>query len=161
MADGATDGTAADQVAADHIAADRVAARLARGVCRHLGALGYATLTEFPLASGRRVDVIAIDGGGKVVIVEIKSCATDFRTDRKWTEYLEFCDAFYFAVDAGFPQALLPDGHGLMVADAYGAEIVRPAPAGSMNGSRRKAQLLRVALTASQRLQRLLDPTGM
>jgi hypothetical protein len=152
------DGT--DGPAMDNPTIDGVAARLARGVCRHLGALGYATLTEFALASGRRVDVIAIDGGGTVVIVEIKSCLTDFRTDRKWPEYLEFCDAFYFAVGTDFPRALLPAEHGLMVADAYGAEIVRPAPAGRMNGSRRRAQLLRVALTASQRLQRLVDPAG-
>jgi hypothetical protein len=140
------------------LAMEAVAARLARGVCRHLGALGYATLTEFPLASGRRVDVIGLDGGGQVVIVEIKSSVVDYRTDRKWTEYLAFCDAFYFAVGPDFPRDLLPAGHGLMVADAYGAEIVRAAPATAMNGSRRKAQLLRVALTASQRLQRLLDP---
>jgi hypothetical protein len=92
------------------------------------------------------------------MIVEIKSSVADYRTDRKWTEYLAFCDAFYFAVGPGFPRDLLPAEHGLMVADAYGAEIVRPAAAAAMNGSRRKAQLLRLALTASQRLQRLLDP---
>lgn len=141
-------------------ATDGVAARLARGVCRHLGALGYATLTEFQLASGRRVDVIGLDAGGRVVIVEIKSSVADYRADRKWTAYLEFCDAFYFAVGPGFPHELLPAEHGLMVADPYGAAIVRPAPAGAMNGGRRKAQLLRVAFTASQRLQRLLDPSG-
>ena len=139
-------------------AADTVAARLARGVCRHLGALGYGTLTEFPLSSGRRVDVIGFDGGGKVTIVEIKSSVIDFRTDEKWTDYLEFCDAFYFAVPEGFPQALLPQEHGLMVADAYGAAVIRLAPTLVMNASRRRAQLLRLALIASQRLQRLVDP---
>src|SRR5262249_9572389 len=76
--------------------------------CRHLGALGYGTLTEFPLSSGRRVDVIGLDGQGGVVIVEIKSSVEDYRGDRKWSEYLEFCDAFYFAVPEGFPQELLP-----------------------------------------------------
>jgi len=139
-------------------AADTVAARLARGVCRHLSALGYGALTEFPLSSGRRVDVIGFDGGGKVTIVEIKSSVIDFRTDEKWTDYLEFCDAFYFAVPEGFPQALLPQEHGLMVADAYGAAVIRLAPTLMMNASRRRAQLLRLALIASQRLQRLVDP---
>src|SRR5262245_16612161 len=139
-------------------ALDGVAARLARGVCRHLGALGYGTLTEFPLSSGRRVDVIGLDGQGGVVIVEIKSSVEDYRGDRKWSEYLEFCDAFYFAVPEGFPQELLPPDHGLMVADAYGAAIVRPATIVTMHGSRRRAQLLRLALTASERLQRLVDP---
>jgi hypothetical protein len=138
---------------------DRVTAqRLARGVCRALGALGYAALTEFPLNSGRRVDVIAVNGAGESVIVEIKTSTADYRADRKWSEYLEFCDAFYFAVPTAFPLALLPTDCGLMVADDYGAEILRRAAAQPMNGSRRRAQTLRLALAAMQRLGRLVDP---
>jgi hypothetical protein len=134
------------------------AQRLARGVCRSLVAHGYGTLCEFPLNNGRRVDVIGVNSGGETVIVEIKTCVADYRADRKWTDYLEFCDAFYFAVPAGFPLALLPEDCGLMVADDYGAEILRPAAAQVMNGSRRRAQTLRLALAALQRLGRLLDP---
>ncbi len=138
---------------------DRITAqRLARGVCRALGALGYAALTEFPLNGGRRVDVIAVNGAGETVIVEIKTSAADYRADRKWTEYLEFCDAFYFAVPSAFPLALLPADCGLMIADDYGAEILRRAAAEPMNGSRRRAQTLRLALAAMQRLGRLIDP---
>jgi hypothetical protein len=134
------------------------AQRLARGICRALAARGYASLCEFPLNNGRRVDVIGINGGGETVIVEIKCSVADYRADRKWTEYLEFCDAFYFAVPAGFPLALLPEDCGLMVADDFDAEILRPAPAQAMNGSRRRAQTLRLALLGLQRLGRLLDP---
>ena len=134
------------------------AQRLARGVCRALGALGYAALTEFPLNSGRRVDVIAVNGAGETVIVEIKTSTADYRSDRKWNEYLEFCDAFYFAVPSAFPLALLPSDCGLMVADDYGAEILRRPAAQPMNGSRRRAQTLRLALAAMLRLGRLIDP---
>lgn len=138
---------------------DRLTAqRLARGVCRGLGALGYAALTEFPLNTGRRVDVIAIDGSGQTLIVEIKTSPADYRADHKWTEYLEFCDLFYFAVPAGFPLELLPPDCGFMVADDYGAEIRRAASPQSMYGSRRRSQTLRVALAAMQRLGRILDP---
>jgi hypothetical protein len=138
---------------------DRISAqRLARGVCRALGALGYAALTEFPLNSGRRVDVIAVNGAGETVIVEIKTSTADYRTDRKWNEYLEFCDAFYFAVPPAFPIALLPADCGLMVADDYGAEVLRRPAAQPMNGSRRRAQTLRLAVAAMQRLGRLVDP---
>jgi hypothetical protein len=138
---------------------DRITAqRLTRGVCRALGALGYAALTEFPLNSGRRVDVIAVNGAGETVIVEIKTSTADYRSDRKWSEYLEFCDAFYFAVPMAFPLALLPTDCGLMIADDYGAEILRRPAAQPMNGSRRRAQTLRLALTAMQRLGRLIDP---
>ena len=131
---------------------------LARGVCRAAEELGYAVLTEFPLGNGRRVDVIAMDGGGETLIVEVKSCAADFRADRKWTEYLPYCDLFYFAVPEGFPRDLLPADCGLMVADGYGAAILRPAPRLAMNATRRRALTLRLALTASQRLRRVLDP---
>lgn len=134
------------------------ARRLARGVCRGLGALGYAALIEFPLISGRRVDVIAINGAGETVIVEIKTSTADYRADRKWSEYREFCDAFFFAVPAAFPLAPLPADCGLMIADDYGAEILRHPPAQPMNATRRRAQTLRVALAAMQRLGRLIDP---
>ena len=138
---------------------DRITAqRLGRGVCRALGALGYAALTEFPLNSGRRVDVIAVNGAGETVIVEIKTSTADYRCDRKWNEYLEFCDAFYFAVPTAFPLALLPADCGLMIADDYGAEIWRRPAAQPLNSSRRRAQTLRLAFAAMQRLGRLIDP---
>lgn len=136
----------------------RTARRLARGVCRGLAALGYAALTEFPLGNGRRVDVIAVNGAGETLIVEIKTSAADYRADRKWTEYLEFCDLFYFAVPAGFPLELLPPDCGLIIADEYGAETMRAATPQPMHGSRRRAQTLRLALAAMQRLGRMLDP---
>ncbi|MGH6933087.1 MAG: MmcB family DNA repair protein [Dongiaceae bacterium] len=134
------------------------AQRLARGVCRALSALGYGALTEFPLNNGRRADVIAVSAGGHIVIVEVKTSTADYRSDRKWTEYLDCCDAFYFAVPTSFPVALLPEDCGLFVADDYGAEMLRQAPARALNGSRRRAQTLRLAVAAMQRLTRLLDP---
>jgi hypothetical protein len=138
---------------------DRLSARrLSRGVCRALSAMGYATLAEFTLSSGRRVDVIGVSGTGETVIVEVKTCAADYGADRKWSEYLEYCDAFYFAVPADFALALLPPDSGLMVADGYGAEILRRVAPRPMNGSRRRAQTLRLALVAMQRLGRLVDP---
>jgi hypothetical protein len=137
-----------------------LAHRMGRGVARALTARGFATLTEFFLLNGRRVDVIGINGSGQTIIVEIKSCIADYRSDQKWTEYLEYCDSFYFAVPPEFPQEILPDDCGLMVADDYGAEVIREAPSQVMNGSRRRAQMLRLALTAMLRLGRVNDPSA-
>lgn len=120
--------------------------------------MGYSPLTEFPLNSGRRVDVIGVNPRGETLIVEIKSCVEDYRTDDKWPEYRGFCDGFYFAVPPEFPCELVPENCGLMVADHYGAIILRPSPVLALNGSRRRAQTLRLAMLASLRLQRLLDP---
>lgn len=131
---------------------------LARGVCRALHQLGYVSLTEFTLGSGRRADVIAMDAGGAIAIVEVKSSLADYRADRKWRGYLDYCDLFFFAVPEDFPREVLPEDCGLLVADAYGAAVVREAPVLDLHPSRRKAQLLRFAQVAALRLGRLIDP---
>ncbi|MDA0701937.1 MAG: MmcB family DNA repair protein [Proteobacteria bacterium] len=134
------------------------AAALSRGVCRAMGAAGFACLTEFRLANGRRADVIAMDRQGRFAIVEIKSGEVDFRADAKWHEYLDFCDLFYFAVAEGFPRELLPEDHGLMIADAYGAAVLRESPEAPLHASRRKAVLLRFAHGAARQIRELVDP---
>jgi len=129
-----------------------------RGVSRYFRDLGNAVLREFRLSNGRRVDLIGLDAKGKFTIVEVKSSPADFRTDDKWPEYLAYCDSFYFAVAAGFPMDLIPEDCGLIVADAYGAVVRRPAPPQPMNATRRRAQILRFGLAGAGRLERLLDP---
>lgn len=126
--------------------------RIARGVCRKLGALGYRTLLEFRVGIGRRADVAGLDAAGRFVIVEIKSSLADFRADAKWPEYLAYCDAYYFAVADGFPQEILPAEHGLIVADEHDAVILREAPHRPMPAARRRAQILRFGLVAAGRL---------
>ena len=139
-------------------AAPRDAVLLARGVCRLFDALGQAALTEVTVKNGRRADVLALDGAGRFTIVEIKTSLADFRADGKWPEYLEFCDRYFFAVPEGFPHEVLPDDHGLIVADAWDATVVRPSAEAPMHASRRKAQTLRFAQLAARRLHLLLDP---
>ena len=131
---------------------------LARGVCRALMDRGAGTLTEFTLRSGRRADVIALDDDGRFTIVEVKTNPADFRSDGKWSEYLDFCDRFYFAVPEDFPCELLPPDHGIMVADAYGAQVLRLSAERPMNAARRRALTLRFARAAAQRLTRFNDP---
>lgn len=133
---------------------------LARGVSRAFAHLGYATLLEVSLANGRRADVMALGRVGEFAIVEIKSSIPDFRSDRKWPEYRDFCDRLYFAVPEGFPHELIPEDCGLIAADPFGAAILRVAPLLPLNASRRKAVTLRFAQVAATRLRRLTDPTA-
>jgi hypothetical protein len=134
------------------------AALLARGTCRALERLGYASLLEFPLANGRRADIIALGRGGELAIIEIKSSVADFRADRKWVEYRDFADRFYFAVPSGFPMALIPEDCGLIVADSFAASMIRDGNAGVLAPARRRALTLRFALAAAARLRRHIDP---
>ena len=131
---------------------------LARGVCRAFDRLGYASLVEFPLANSRRADILALGKGGELVIVEIKSSVADFRADHKWAFYRGFADRLYFAVSAAFPAALIPEECGLIVADAFGAALLRDGAASPLPPARRRAMTLRFALAAAQRLRRQLDP---
>ncbi len=139
-------------------AAPAAADELARGVSRALVDLGYETLREFRVGKGRRADVAGLGRDGRFVIVEIKSSEADFRADGKWREYLPFCDFYYFAVSETFPRHLLPAEHGLMIADAFAAAVVREAPEVAMNPTRRRVQILRFARAAGQRLRQATDP---
>jgi hypothetical protein len=134
------------------------AALLARGVCRALGELGYATIPEFRLANGRRADVMALGRAGELVVVEIKSSIADFRADQKWPEYWDYCDRLYFAVAASFPRDLVPAGCGLILADPFGAAVLREPEPRPLSPARRRAVTLRFALAGAIRLRRLLDP---
>ena len=131
---------------------------LARGVCRHLLHHGFATVEELVPAPGLRVDVMALGPKGELWIIECKSSRVDFISDRKWRNYLEWGDRFFWAVDAEFPIDLLPDGTGLILADAYDAEIVRIGPETRLAGARRKVMVQKFARHAALRLQGLRDP---
>lgn len=129
-----------------------------RGACRLMRQAGHSVLLEMPLPDGRRADIFAIGRGGHLTIVEVKSSIEDWRVDLKWPDYLDWCDQLYFAVSVDFPQALIPPEIGLIVADAYGGEILRHPPSRPMAAARRKSLLIDCARLASERLARLEDP---
>lgn len=132
---------------------------ICRGVQRLFLTLGYCCVSELTLTNGRRADVMALAPGGGLAIVEIKSSIEDFRSDQKWPEYRAFCDLLYFAVKPDFPNEILPPDAGLIVADRFGGEIVRPAPETRLAGARRKAVTLRFARAAALRLNIASDPS--
>lgn len=134
------------------------ALRVARGVRRHLHALGYASLCELPLRSGRRADIAALGRKGDIWIIEIKSSIADFRADSKWPEYRSHCDRLSFATVPEVPAGIFPQDAGLLIADGFGAEEVRPAPHHPLPGATRKELLLRFARCAALRLHGLADP---
>ncbi|WP_299370661.1 MmcB family DNA repair protein [uncultured Tateyamaria sp.] len=131
---------------------------LARGVSRHMASLGWVTVEELVPARGLRVDVMALGPKGEVWVVECKSSRADFMSDGKWQGYLEWCDRFFWAVDSDFPVDLLPEGTGLIIADAYDAEIIRMAPETKLAAARRKVMVQKFATHAARRLQALRDP---
>lgn len=139
-----------------------------RAVCRGIGRLfarnNIWTLPEMPLRNGRRADLMGIDAKGKIVIVEVKTARADLLGDGKWPDYLDFCDRFYWGLPPELDRACLdspafrPECCGVIVADEYDAEIVRPAPSHPLSAARRRVEVERLSRTALRRLQLAADP---
>jgi len=133
---------------------------VARGPPRLWHAHGFCVVNELPLPSGRRADLVALDGGGEVWIVEIKSSIADFRADQKWQDYRAHCDRLFFATTAEVPCEIFPPDTGLIVADAFGAHFHCEAPEHKLPAANRKSMMLLFARAAALRLQSLADPNG-
>jgi hypothetical protein len=133
---------------------------VARGTVRLLLAHGFTCVSELPLASGRRADLVGLDAAGEIWIVEIKSSVADFRADQKWQDYRLHCDRLFFATTQAVPCEIFPPDAGLIVADAFGASIVCEAPEHRLPAPTRKSMILAFARAAALRLQSLADPHG-
>ncbi|MEA2936762.1 MAG: hypothetical protein QOC56_266 [Alphaproteobacteria bacterium] len=133
---------------------------VARGTTRLLHSFGFSVVSELALASGRRADLVALGGDGALWIVEIKSSVADFRADQKWVDYRLHCDRLFFATTVEVPCDIFPNDTGLIVADAFGAEMVCAAPEHRIHAATRKYMMLAFARAAALRLSALADPEG-
>ena len=136
------------------------AVAVARGTARLLHALGRCVVSELPLPSGRRADLVALDSGDEIWIVEIKSSVADFRADQKWQDYRAHCDRLFFATCMEVPCEIFPKDTGLIVADAFGAQVICEAPEHRLAAATRKSMMLLFARAAALRLQSLVAPNG-
>ena len=133
---------------------------VARGTARWLRSMGFSCVSELPLPSGRRADLVALNARGEIWIIEIKSSVEDLRADQKWQDYRAHCDRLFFAFMRDLPCEIFPSDTGLIVADAYGAHLHCEAPEHRLPAPTRKVMMLRFAMAAAQRLNRLADPQG-
>ncbi len=131
-----------------------------RGAARFLRHCGYAVALEMPLATSRRLDIMALSPTGTLLAIEVKSSIEDLRSDTKWHEYRDYCDAFAFAVTPEFPVESLAPDPGILLADRFGGEWLREPSAHGLSGARRKALLIAFAQLAANRLHDSLDPVG-
>lgn len=130
---------------------------VARGICRLFARNDIWVTQEMSLRNGRRADLMGIDAKGRIVIVEIKTARGDLMGDGKWPNYLDFCDRFFWGLPPELDRACLdgedfrPDCCGVIVADEYDAEIIRPAPSIPLAAARRKVEVERLARVALRR----------
>ena len=131
---------------------------IARGARRLMRSLGLSTVTELGLRDGRRADIVGLAPDGELWIVEVKSCPADFRADHKWRDYAAHCDRLYFAISDATPPGMMPQEAGLILADRFGAAILRESEKRPLAPATRRAMMLRFASVAADRLHRLVDP---
>ena len=137
-----------------------IAADISSGVLRLMARFDFVGVTEMTLVNSRRADVCALGPKGELSIVEIKSSIADFKSDHKWHEYRPFCDRFYFAVGHDFPQELIPQDAGLIIADKFGGAILREPEEYKLAAARRKAMTLRFGRLATRRLMQAQRALG-
>ncbi len=151
----------------EHLTPLTGAAAVARGVARLFSRHDIMVLSEVSLPNKRRADLMGVDAKGQIVIVEIKVARGDLLGDNKWMEYLDYCDRFYWAVPGELDVSplnrpdFLPERSGLIIADAYDAEMIRPAATHALAPARRKAETMRLARRSMLRLSAVngwIDP---
>src|SRR5690349_22320715 len=133
---------------------------VARGTMRLMRSFGRTCVSELPLPSGRRADLVALGADGEIWIIEIKSSLADLRADEKWQDYRAHCDRLFFAFPQDLPCEIFPEGTGLIIADAYGAHLHCEAPEHKLAAATRKQMTVRFAMAAALRINRLVDPQG-
>ncbi len=127
--------------------------RITDAIARSYYGQGDGVLREFRLKVRRRVDLITITDKGLITIIEIKSSPEDFRSDKKWGEYIEWADRFYFGVGDNFPIDILPKEHGIIKTDGFDCHEARPSPVNKLNGSRRNTLVRNLAKASMRRIE--------
>jgi hypothetical protein len=79
--------------------------------------LNFSAITELPLLSGRRTDIVALSMDATIIIVEIKSSVADFRAGGNTAPLRQIL----LCLPASMPVDIIPEDAGLILADAYAA----------------------------------------
>lgn len=101
----------------------QIAAALKDAAAFYLLRNGFSVVFELGVMpwGARRADIVANKISGKIVILEVKSSVADFRTDKKWRDYLQWCDKFLFCMTEDVFEKLkdeLPDEAGVICLSA-------------------------------------------
>jgi hypothetical protein len=127
--------------------------RITDAIARSYFGQGDGVLREFKLKNRRRVDLVTINDKGWIIIIEIKSSPEDFLSDKKWGEYIDWADQFYFGVAHNFPISILPKEHGIITTDGFDVYQAQPSPIHKLNGSRRNNLICKMAKVSMRRIE--------
>jgi len=140
-----------------------VADRLKKAGIGYLVKKGFSCTAEIGIMKRgkRKVDVMGLTLKGTIAILEIKSCAADYNTDSKWTEYLPYADMFSFVISDKFYRSkhgkkLCKDakheGAGVLVLDPISGWLRKRVPSRytKIQGRIRRQMITRLAWRAGE-----------
>ena len=137
---------------------DKLSRKIMQETLRFLSNKGYKTITEFALPNKKRVDIIALNCKKEILIIEVKSKINDFKNDKKWKKYLNYCNYFYFALNK-YPKNLkIYENVGIIEINNKKNEIKKRASYVKMPEKKRNNIIFSFALSAASKFHRLIDP---
>ena len=136
---------------------DKLSRKIMLNTMRFLSTKGYKVLTEFALPNKKRVDIIGINLKKEIVIVEVKSNKNGVKLDKKWKNYLNYCNYFYFACSEKINFNLSKD-IGIIQNNSNKTQITKEPKYKKLPENKKNKLIFKIALSAASKFHRLIDP---
>ena len=136
---------------------DKLSRKILQNTMRFLSAKGYRVLSEFALPNKKRVDIIGINLKKEIVIVEVKSNKNGIKLDKKWKNYLNYCNYFYFACSEKL-NLNFSENIGIIRNNCNKIEITKEPKYNKLPENKKNKLIFKISLSAISKFHRLIDP---
>tara|TARA_Y100000590_G_scaffold367596_1_gene427753 strand:- start:300 stop:767 length:468 start_codon:yes stop_codon:yes gene_type:complete len=137
---------------------DKLSRKILQKTMQFLSLKGYKVLSEFALPNKKRVDIIALNLKKEIIIVEVKSNKTAIKLDKKWKNYLSYCNYFYFACNGNLKNISFSKNIGVIQENSKNVKIIKKSKYRNIPKNRKNNLIFKIALSAASKFHRLIDP---
>ena len=137
---------------------DKLSRKIFQKTMQFLSLKGYKVLSEFALPNKKRVDIIAINSEKEIIIVEVKSNKNGIKNDKKWKNYLNYCNYFYFACNGKLKDLNFYKNIGIIQNTASNIKIIKKSKYKKLSENKKNKLIFKIALSATSKFHRLIDP---
>lgn len=137
---------------------DKLSRKILQNTMRFLSTKGYRVLSEFALPNKKRVDIIGINLKKEIVIVEVKSNKSEIKLDKKWKNYLNYCNYFYFACSDKLKNFNFSEDIGIIRNNYNKIKITKESKYKKLPENKKNKLIFKITLSAISKFHRLIDP---
>ena len=137
---------------------DKLSRKILQNTMRFLSGKGYRVLSEFALPNKKRVDIIGINLKKEIIIVEVKSNKNGIKLDKKWKNYLSYCNYFYFACSDKLKKFKFSNSVGIILNNCNKIEITKKSKYKKLSEKKKNKLIFKISLSAISKFHRLIDP---